>query len=402
MIIRTLAPRTLALALRVAIAVLMASPAFAQTADDLFASGALHDLRIFMNSRDLQRLRDTYDENTYYQVDLEWRGMRVRSVAVRSRGDGSRNPTKPGLRVDFDRFAAGQRFLGLESVILDNLWQDPSLVRESVAMALFTRLGQPAPRESYARLFINDAYIGVYAVVEAIDAAFLARAFGDNGGYVFEYQWLDEFHGQYLGQSLDRYRQRFSPETHELDADSSLYAPLHDLFREINRPNSPTWLESVERYLDVRQFLLHVAIERFTSEIDGVLGNWAMNNFYVYRPAGSTRHQLIPWDRDNAFQAVDSSVMLGASDNVLMRRLLEHPDLRAYYLGALEAVAGAAGSLESDIVSRAGLIRAAAHADTSKPRTNEEFEEAVAFLRDFAQRRAGFVLAEVARLRSAP
>ena len=31
--------------------------------------------------------------------------------------------------------------------VLDNLWQDPSLVRESVTMGLFARMGHAAPRE---------------------------------------------------------------------------------------------------------------------------------------------------------------------------------------------------------------------------------------------------------------
>jgi spore coat protein CotH len=65
---------------------------------------------------------------------------------------------KLGLLLDFDRFAAGRRFLGLAALVLDNAWQDPSFVRESVTMALFARMGQPAPRESYARLFINGTY----------------------------------------------------------------------------------------------------------------------------------------------------------------------------------------------------------------------------------------------------
>jgi spore coat protein CotH len=380
-----------------------ASSAEAQTSADLFAPGTLHDIRLFMNSQDLQQLRETYQENTYYQADLEWRGMRVRSIAIRSRGLGSRNATKPGLRIDFDRFATGQRFLGLESLVLDNLWQDPSLVRESVTMALFTRLGQPAPREAYARLFINDVYQGVYGVVEAIDPAFLERAFGDPGGYVFEYRWQDEFHAEYRGRSLDRYKALFAPESHQLDADSSLYVPLHDLFREINAPASATWLESVERYLDVRGFLTHVAVETFVSEWDGVLGAWAMNNFYVYRPAESTRHVFIPWDRDYAFQAVDSSVMLRAEDNVLVKRLLEHPDLRAYYLEVLETCAGMAnGWLDQEIVARANLIRDAAYADPGKNSTNEEFEAGIAFLRMFASNRSAFVLAEIARLRTQP
>src|SRR5258706_10235379 len=172
---------------RIIIVVMLAatSTATAQTSDDLFDAGTLNDLRLFMNSRDLQQLRDTFEENTYYQGDLEWRGIRVRSVAIRSRGHASRNPVKPALRIDFDRYVAGQRFLGLESLMLDNLWQDAALVREAVTMALFTKLGQPAPREAYIRLFINDVYQGLYTSVEAIDSDFLSRAFGDVAGYVF-------------------------------------------------------------------------------------------------------------------------------------------------------------------------------------------------------------------------
>lgn len=376
----------------------IASTARAQTAADLFTPTTVHDLQLFMNARDLEQLRETYQENTYYQADLEWRGLRVRSVAVRSRGFGSRNGTKPALRVDFDRFAAGQRFLGLESLTLDNHWQDPSFIRESVTMALFARLGQPAPRESYTRLFINGEYQGLYAIVEAIGSAFVERVFGDPDGYVFEYRWQDEFHGEYLGRSLDRYRELFAPESRRLEADATLYLPLHDLFKEVNASSSPTWRESVERLLDVRGFLTHVAIETFVSERDGILGDWAMNNFYVYRPSTSSVHVFIPWDRDNAFQAVDSSVMRRAADNVLVRRLLEEPDLRAHYFQVLERCAAQSGWLEQEIVARASLIRAAAHADVRKAFSNDEFEAGIAFLRAFAQTRGAIVRGEIASL----
>ena len=373
----------------------------AQTAGDLFAPATLHDLQVFMNTRDVQQLRDTYLENTYYQADLEWRGMRVRSVAIRSRGLGTRNPVKPGLAIDFDRFAAGQRFLGLQSLVLDNLWQDGSFVREAVTMELFERLGQPAPREAFARLFINGEYHGVYSLVEAVDPNFLSRAFGDPGGYAFEYHWLDEFHAEYLGRSLGRYKELFEPASHESESDTTLYSPLHDLFREINAAPSSAWRESVERLLDVRGFLTHVAIETFVSENDGILGNWAMNNFYLYRPSGSTQHRFIPWDRDNAFLAADTSILLRAGDNILMRRLLEQPDLLEFYLQALERCARESGGLEQAIVTRANLIRAAVYADNRKLFPNDRFEADVAFLVQFARSRPGFVVAEVARLRGA-
>lgn len=97
--------------------------------------------------------------------------------------------------------------------------------------------------------------------------------------------------------------------------------------------------------------------------------------------------------------------MLRVDDNVVMRRLLQQPDLRAYYLQLLETLARVTsenGWLDGEIVQRANLIRDAAYADGSKSYSNEEFEAWVGFLREFAAARPAIVLAEVASLRAAP
>ena len=43
--------------------------------------------------------------------------------------------------MDFDRYTTSQTFLGLKSFILDNLTQDPSGIRERVAMRFYERMG---------------------------------------------------------------------------------------------------------------------------------------------------------------------------------------------------------------------------------------------------------------------
>ena len=105
--------------------------ASAQTAADLFDRDAVQEIRLFINSRDLDQLRTKFREDVYYVVDFQWRNLRVRNAAVRSRGGVSRNPSKPALRIDFNRYTTGQRFVGLKSLVLDNLWQQPSFVAES-------------------------------------------------------------------------------------------------------------------------------------------------------------------------------------------------------------------------------------------------------------------------------
>jgi spore coat protein CotH len=67
-----------------------------------------------------------------------------------------------------------------------------------------------------------------------------------------------------------------------------------DLFREINHPDDVVWRDRVERYVDLSQLVTHAAIDVFLAENDGILGASGMNNFYLYRAAGSTQHRFFP------------------------------------------------------------------------------------------------------------
>ena len=113
----------------------VASPAVAQTADDLFNPQVLHRVDLLMHSQDWEKLKQNFQENTYYPADLQWNGQTVRNSGIRSRGFGSRSGTKPGLRVDFDRYSTNQTFLGLKSLVLDNLTQDASGIHETASAA---------------------------------------------------------------------------------------------------------------------------------------------------------------------------------------------------------------------------------------------------------------------------
>jgi spore coat protein H len=377
----------------------------AQTAADLFDRNTVQEIRLSINSRDLQQLRDHYLEDRYYLADFQWRSIRVRNVAIRSRGGASRNPSKPGFRVDFNRYTSGQRFLGLTALVLDNVWQDGSFVAESTAMAFFERMGQAAPRESFCRLFINNVYHGVYAIVESVNTDFVKRVLGENGGYLFSYQFHDPFYGEYLGDDLAPYTLLFEPQTHELEAATTLYSAIRDLYREVNHPDDAVWRERVEQFIDLRQLVTHAAIDVFLAENDGILGASGMNNFYLYRAAGSTRHRVFPWDKDNAFVNPMFDLLTRADENVLFRRAMAYADLRALYWQVLEACARSAaadGWLEAEITRAAALVDGSVRADTRKPFSTDEFDGAVALLQQFARTRSDFVLRELDKLRRTP
>jgi hypothetical protein len=379
-------------------------PARGQSADDLFNPTRLHDVRLFINERDLQELRAHYRENTYYPADLHWGDVRVRNVGVRSRGNGSRNPVKLGLHVEFDRYVGSQRLAGLTAIDLDNLWQDPSMIREYAAMALFARAGQVAPRESFARLFINGTYQGVYAIVEPLDSSFLARVMGEASGYLFEYHWMDPYELTDLGSDLSAVEARFERRTHRTSPPAPAYSPLLEMLRAVNTVDEGLWRETIERYVDLPQFLSHVAIEQFVAELDGLTGYDGVNNFYLYRPAGSSRHQFLPWDRDGAFQDARSPLFHRAERNMLLRRALAIPALRDDYLTLLERCAELAARdrwLEGVVVGVAALLADAAAEDPLTPYDDAARATAVGHLVDFARSRPAIVRESVADARAA-
>jgi hypothetical protein len=376
-------------------------PVRAEAADDLFDPSQLHEIRLSINSRDLSELRARFEENAFYPADLVWRGIRVRNVAVRSRGFGSRNPVKLGLLIDMDRYTEGQQFLGLSSLVLDNFWQDPSMMREYLAMGFFRRLGQAAPRESFATLYINGVYQGVYAIVEDLDASFASRATGESGGTLFEYHWTFPFFGQFLGDDLEAYKPLFEPRTRELDPDSALWGPIRDLWQAVNDPDAPVWRDRVGRLIDLEQFVTQAAVENYLAENDGLLGYAGLNNFYLYRFAGSTRHRVFPWDKDTSFLQSDFALLQGIESNELMRRAFGYADLRALYFDVLARCVDVDRSeawLAGRIEAVAALIAGAAHADPHKPTTNDQFDAAIDGLRAFAETRPAYVVEQLAAL----
>ncbi len=403
----------------------VASTAGAQPDAELFNDQELGELRLYLHPRDWRALKDGYLDNTYYPADVQWKGALVPSVGIRSRGAGSRSSTKPGLRVDIDYYTADQEFLGLKSFVLDNNVTDASLLRERLSMLFFARMGLHAPRERHVVLYVNDELAGVYSVVESLDKRFLARVFGgeaghvENDGHLFEYKFTFPYYFSYLGDDLAVYSTLFEARTREHDSPVDLWGPFEEFTRRLEEDAPLGFAASVEPFIDTRQAVRYLAVESFLAEFDGLLGRWGANNFYVYRFEGSTRMHLLPWDKDQTFRSANQSIWRNVEENVLVRRLLEVPSLRALYLDALGEAASIADSLvgpdgqpvndrdatdvrgwlRSEIEREAGQIRDAAKADANRWHAPGMFDQEVERLLEFADTRGPFVMCEVQRAR---
>ena len=320
------------------------------SADAFFDDSVLQEIRFTINSKDWATLKENYLSNEYYPCDFTWRGQTVRNVGIRSRGTGSRSGIKPGLRVDFDRYTSGQRFLGLKSFVLRNNTQDQTNLHERLSMQLFKRMGAEASRETHAKMYVNDEYVGLFTIVESVDRDFLKRYLGEDTGYLYKYDYPADgvpYYFEDRGSDGAAYVPLpFKPETNETNPRPEFIAQW---VQAVNQSSAASFQGAVGEFIDFQKFIRHVAVEVFIGDYDGFIGNYGINNFYVYRFNNQKRFQMIPWDKSEAFKAgPESSIFHNLNDvpeaqrNRLFTRILSYPELYTLYLDTLAQIANSA------------------------------------------------------------
>ncbi len=372
---------------------------------DFFDDTQIQDVRLTVNPDDWANLRQNYLDSTYYQAKFTWRGI-TNTVGIRAHGNGSRSPVKPNLDVNIDKYVKKQRFLGTDFFILKANNQDPTTIHEKVAFKMFEKMGLPTPRESPARVYVNDEFFGFYYIVEHMDEAFLSRNFGEDTGYLYEYQGEINYNFEDLGSDPGVYAQFLDLKTDQDDPDLQWFA---DFVAAINQSSNTDFVSAVSKYVDPKLYLTHVAIENVVGEVDGIAGGvLGMNNFYLYRFDGGDLSQLIVWDKDLSFLSGTTDIFAGTQVNILVRRLMAIPEYRAAYLDALQKAAtlfgGVNGWADDEIAREYALIHDVATNDPNKQCisngspvscTAGDFETGITAMHAFVAKRAPEILRQL-------
>ena len=381
-------------------------PAHAQTAADLFSRTDLQRVDLWLHTTDWQKLQAEFQTNAYYAADFTWNNQTIYNVGIRSRGRGSRDSRKPGLRVDFNYYSSDKTYLGLQALVLDNVKQDASGVHESVSMAFYNRIGLPVPLEIHTRLFVNGEYQGLYVIVESIDKEMLARFYGSigtdvqNDGWLYEFKWQDNWFFIYLSGDLREYMLRFEAKTHENRSDEEKYRRIENLVRLVNQTPIERFTAEVGPHLDIPQVIRFIAAQVFLGETDGFLGGFGINNLYLYQLENSTKFQFIAWDSDNTFYHPEYPTNSGINDNILMRALLAIPEYQALWFEELRRCVQMAEEeewLNTEVIRHLQRIDTAMKEDPTKPYSNSAYEGEAGEMLNFARARIAFVKCELER-----
>ena len=159
----------------------------------IFDSKTINEIRISFEASDWQEQLGNNKINGSEErllADLSLNGTDYKNVGVRYKGNSSfhavrkTNTNKLPLNIKVNYVDKKQRLPGGGKTLkLANGFRDPSFIREVLAYDI-ARQYMPASRASYAKVYINEEYIGLYTLVESVDNTFFVD-FGRFGKPLF-------------------------------------------------------------------------------------------------------------------------------------------------------------------------------------------------------------------------
>ncbi|MBK8653557.1 MAG: CotH kinase family protein [Haliscomenobacter sp.] len=280
------------------------------TGQGLYDKSRFSEIRIYFKEKNWQEaldsLRDSPGEGRLTTAYVAVNGKKYPGAGVRYKGNSSfNNVRRSGQdKLPFNiKINHTQRELllpgGYSTLKLANGFRDPSMVREVFAYEVAGTY-IPAPRAAYAKVFVNDAYWGVYTSTESVDKPFLLHHFADTTGSLIkgepDWKWkrpascpdkkLPSLN--YLGEDTLCYQGIY-----EVKGEKA-WDDLIEFTRTLNQ--NPA---AIEQILDVSQMLWMLAINNVLVNLDSYVGGFAQN-YYLYRDSTGIFHPVI-WDLNLAF-----------------------------------------------------------------------------------------------------
>jgi hypothetical protein len=375
-----------------------------------FDSDQVHTIRLQFGGADwYDELRRNFEgkaDPDYAEVNVTVNDVPFDRAGIRFKGNSSYNSypgRKKSFKIKLNKYVKGQKYEGLETFNLNNAFKDPSFVREKAYYELAAAMGLAAPRVSYAAVYINDVYWGLYFLTEQVDKTLLQGRFGENeDGNLFKGDPRGTL--EYRGPDPAPYRQMFELETNETADD---WSDLIELARVLNTTPPTDLPGAIEPMLDVDAILSLLALDNFTVNLDSYIGSG--HNYYLYHRQSDGRFTPVPWDPNEAWGVFNMNIPLDAlarlsplypqvaaqpapgltlgpnqpqpAPRPLATRLFAVPEYRQRYLEKLRLLAEGVG--HPDLVAARmnllrDMIRPYVQEDRMKMFTDQQFENAMA------------------------
>ena len=295
---------------------------------ELFDADELQTFEIDLPDEALAELDASPAAEEYVEGVLRYDGETVEPIGVRYKGSiggflgctdspnpfdpvGPKTCTKLSMKLKIDWDDPDRTFFGVRKLQFHAMNLDSSLMHDRLGYWTFREMGVPAPRANHVRLVVNGEFVGVFLLVEEVDGRFTREAFDDGSGNLYKEVWPIDASGAVPDE--DEWLEALETNRDE-DPDVDIITSFATELLAAPVDERPAVLE---RWTDVDTLLRTIVVDRAIGNDDGPLHWYCMpecapHNFFWYEDPTARTVTLIPWDLDNAFDALLGGNTVGA------------------------------------------------------------------------------------------
>ncbi|WP_416291901.1 CotH kinase family protein [Paenibacillus illinoisensis] len=378
------------------------STGIAQAYESLFQTDNVIDINVTIDDADWESMLESPLDKDYKKVSVEVDGNKLDNVGFSTKGNltlksvaSMEDSDRYSFRLKFDKYDKTQTLLGLDKMVLNNNYADPSYMREVLHYEALRSIGMDVPMTNYVNLYVNGELVGFYTGVEAVDDSYLERNYGEDyeDGVLYD---TDE-------RSYLQYEEGgdYSTLTEDLGTDENK-TKLKNFIKTLN--DMPEGEKGdIESVLDVDSALQYIAGNMVFGNYDSYNGDKG-HNYMLYSDADG-KFTVVPWDFNMSFNgysggggrgttttgstttntnatnvSVDEPVLGISMENVpMINNLLAVPEYKEKYLSYVNELTDYLEGIQDRITELADVIRPYVEADPTKFYTTEQFESNIAY-----------------------
>jgi spore coat protein CotH len=368
------------------------------------------------------QLTSNYATKTYIPATLLVDGLSYDSVGVRLRGNTSYQQGgtyKKSFKIELDNWKSGQDHQGYSTIKLNNMAQDPSMMRE-VFFETQIKRHIPCAKTSFVKLYLNNSNWGLYNNVQQLNKDFLEEWYISNDGTWWRADkpvatggpgggasWGDGTAAlNYISTDTTLYK------TYYTLKNTTKLQPWDDLLTICNKLNTipiAQLADSIENYLDLDRTLWYLASEIAWTDDDSYVFKGKMD-YYVHYELESGRITPHEFDGNSSIatsRATTWSVFYNANNAnyPLLNRLLANTDIRQRYLAHMRTIIAEefdTAQTNATLNAYKALVDTVVLNDTKKAFTYNQFNTEINVLKSFVNTRKNFLNANTEIQQVAP
>ncbi|WP_338541897.1 CotH kinase family protein [Paenibacillus tundrae] len=374
-----------------------------QAYESLFQTDNVIDVKITMEDADWQSMLESPLDKDYKQVSVEVDGNKLDNVGFSTKGNmtlrsvaSMEDSDRYSFRLKFDKYDKTQTLLGLDKMVLNNNYTDPSYMREILHYEALRSIGMDVPMTNYVNLYVNGELVGFYTGVEAVDDSYLERNYGEDYEDGVLYDTEEKTYLQYEEDG------EYSTLSKDLGSDKDK-TKLKNFIQTLNEmPEGEKG--NIESVLDVDSALQYIAGNTVLGNYDSYNGDKG-HNYMLYSDAAG-EFTVVPWDFNMSFNgysaggggrggattgstttntnatnvSVDEPVLGISMESVpMINNLLAVPEYKEKYLTYVNELTDYLEGIQDRITELSAKIRSYVDADPTKFYTTEQFESNIVY-----------------------